>query len=146
MQPRKLAGFDHPFWSHTSIQVLLLTQFTSFHFLFIPMGQGYLTSLPTVCHPQNQVVPKPIPAKLDKTFIELPESLPTLLPKLLVANLLARVPLKLITNALLSNHNSNTQCSYHMGAPGHSLDCRTLKNKIHDLIEPGDILIDPLNT
>lgn len=60
----------------------------------------------------------------------LPELVSTLLPKLLVASLLARVPPKPVSNPPSLNHDPNARCPYHVDAPEHSLEnCRLLNIK-----------------
>ncbi|XP_071939117.1 uncharacterized protein [Coffea arabica] len=39
-------------------------------------------------------------------------------------------------------YNPQAVCAYHLGAPGHAtLDCKTLKHKVQDMVESGEIVI-----
>ncbi|XP_027178217.1 uncharacterized protein LOC113777381 [Coffea eugenioides] len=42
-------------------------------------------------------------------------------------------------------YNPQVVCAYHSGAPGHAtFDCRALKHKIQDMVEAGEIYVEPV--
>lgn len=126
----KLSGFHHPFRHHTIIQLPLLTQSTSYHLLLILTSQDYLTHCQLcILRIQSSLKSKTYLAR--DNFYPIHELVCTLLPKILAANLLAKVPPKPPRIQQPLNHYPNAYCSFHMDAPGHSLeDCWTSKHKI----------------
>ena len=50
-------------------------------------------------------------------------------------------------NTTSSRYNPNARCAYHSDSPGHDTnDCWSLKNKIQDMIEAGEIEFEPPET
>ncbi|XP_071909661.1 uncharacterized protein [Coffea arabica] len=99
-------------------------------------------SRPIYSHPQP---PEPYNRPPSRTFINLDRPLDQLYDQLKAAEKIGMVPPPTYPYGMPVWYNPQAVCAYHSGAPGHStLDCKTLKHKVQDMIEAGEILAQKL--
>src|SRR3954462_14662163 len=79
-----------------------------------------------------------------RQFTKINMSLTQALQHLLKAELLIQIDPHPNPNTSSPHYNPNARCAYHSNSPGHDTDnCWTLKNKIQDMIDAGEIKFDP---
>ncbi|KAI5390588.1 hypothetical protein KIW84_075770 [Lathyrus oleraceus] len=82
-----------------------------------------------------------------RQFTKINMTLAQALQGMLKANLITLRDPPANLNTTSPRYNPNARCAYHSDSPGHDTnDCWSLKNKIQDMIEAGEIEFDPPET
>jgi hypothetical protein len=82
-----------------------------------------------------------------RQFTRINMTLAQALQGMLKANLITLRDPPTNPNTTSSRYNPNARCAYHSDSPGHDTnDCWSLKNKIQDMIEAGEIEFEPPET
>ncbi|KAI5404630.1 hypothetical protein KIW84_051693 [Lathyrus oleraceus] len=82
-----------------------------------------------------------------RQFTKINMTLAQALQGMLKANLITLRDPPTNPNTTSSRYNPNARCAYHSDSPGHDTnDCWSLKNKIQDMIDAGEIEFDPPGT